>query len=79
MKHILQCCIWACFCLVLAQTSKAQVSSVNHSSGTMGVNIPLYTLTEGSLSVPISLSYDGSGVSVDAIASVVGVFTNKLA
>lgn len=51
----------------------AQVGSVNHATGTLGVNIPIYTLTEGNLSVPISLSYDGSGVLVESQASNVGL------
>lgn len=53
--------------------SWAQVGSVNHATGTLGVNIPIYTLTEGNLSVPISLSYDGSGVLLEAAASNVGL------
>ena len=52
---------------------RAQVGSVNHATGTLGVNIPIYTLTEGNLSVPISLSYDGSGVLVESQASNVGL------
>ncbi len=52
---------------------QAQVGSVNHATGTLGVNIPIYTLTEGNLSVPISLSYDGSGVLVESQASRVGL------
>lgn len=51
----------------------AQVSSVSHATGTMAINIPLYTLSEGSLGVPIGLHYEGGGVPVDAAASNVGV------
>lgn len=53
--------------------ASAQVGSVNHATGTLGVNIPIYTLTEGNLIVPISLSYDGSGVLVESQASSVGL------
>ncbi|QIP15953.1 hypothetical protein G8759_26625 [Spirosoma aureum] len=35
--------------------------------------MPIYTLTEGNLSVPVTLSYDGSGIAVDAAASGVGL------
>lgn len=55
------------------QRTMAQIGNVNHATGTLGVNIPIYTLTEGSLSVPISLEYDGSGVLVEAAASNVGL------
>ncbi|MPR31923.1 hypothetical protein [Salmonirosea aquatica] len=55
------------------QHTLAQVGSVNHATGTLGVNIPIYTLTEGNLSVPISLSYDGSGVLVESAATNVGL------
>lgn len=47
--------------------------TVDHSTGRLSVSIPLYTITEGNLSVPVTLSYDGSGVAVDAAASGVGL------
>lgn len=58
----------------LSASLHAQVSEVvNHSTGTLGVGLPLYTLSEGVISVPINLSYDASGVQVDAVASNVGL------
>lgn len=48
------------------------VSPVSLSSGTLSTGIPLYTLQKGSISVPISLNYDASGVKVDAQPSWVG-------
>ncbi|MVN79213.1 hypothetical protein GO988_23015 [Hymenobacter sp. HMF4947] len=46
---------------------------VNESSGTPTINVPLYTIQCGSLSVPLSLSYHASGVRVADIASWVGL------
>ena len=51
---------------------KEVLSPVSLSSGTVNVNIPLYTLQKGSISVPISLNYDASGVKVDAQPGWVG-------
>ncbi|MDR1671613.1 MAG: RHS repeat protein [Alistipes sp.] len=45
---------------------------VSLSSGTIAVDVPLYTLQEGDITVPISLSYDASGVKVDAQPAWVG-------
>ena len=46
---------------------------VNMVSGTPLVNIPLYTLEYAGMQLPISLSYDASGVKVEDIASAVGL------
>ncbi len=35
---------------------------VSYHTGVPEISIPLYTITEGSLSVPISLSYHSSGI-----------------
>lgn len=48
------------------------ISPVSLSSGTASVSIPLYTLKKGSINVPISLTYDATGVKVDAQPSWVG-------
>lgn len=48
------------------------LSPVSLSSGTVNVNIPLYSLQKGSITVPISLNYDASGVRVDAQPSWAG-------
>ena len=45
---------------------------VNMVSGTPQVNIPIYTLEYGGMTLPISLEYDASGVKVENIASSVG-------
>ena len=45
---------------------------VNYHTGIPEVNIPLYTIKEGPLTLPISLSYHGGGVPVMEPASWVG-------
>ena len=46
---------------------------VDISTGVASVNIPLWTLEENDVSLPVSLSYHASGVKVDQIASYVGM------
>ncbi len=46
---------------------------VNHNLGTIGVNVPIYTISTGKQELPISLSYNTSGVKVNDLASWVGL------
>jgi YD repeat-containing protein len=46
---------------------------VTYHTGVPEISIPIYTLSEGALNVPISLSYHSSGVKVDETASWVGL------
>lgn len=46
---------------------------VAYSLGQAALTIPLYTVKQGDLEVPITLSYQGSGIKVDEIASPVGL------
>jgi len=46
---------------------------VNLVSGTPHISIPVYNLTYGGMSLPISIDYDASGVKVEDIASSVGL------
>ncbi len=46
---------------------------VNLSKGTAQISIPLFTVSDGNLGVPISLSYNTSGVKVGDIADWVGL------
>jgi len=50
--------------------------SVNMYSGVPTIGIPLYTLQGREISVPISLSYDASGIKVDQIATNIGLGWN---
>ena len=67
MKKQLQ---FAFFISLLASISlKAQVNP----TGAANIGMPIYTLQEGSLSVPIGLLYDGTGIKTDAVASWAGL------
>lgn len=46
---------------------------VNLVSGAPQINIPIYTVEYGGMSLPISIDYDASGVKVEEIASAVGL------
>lgn len=49
---------------------------VNLATGSMYLPIPIYTLSEGLLSVPVSLDYNGSGMKNQELASWCGVGWN---
>jgi hypothetical protein len=42
-------------------------------TGTPSIQIPLYNISQGDLSLPISVSYHASGVKIDEISSSVGI------
>lgn len=46
---------------------------VNYHTGTTNISIPIFSITEGNLSLPISLSYHSGGIRVDEMASWVGL------
>jgi hypothetical protein len=46
---------------------------VSHHTGVPDISIPIYSVQEGDLSMPISLSYHASGIKVDDVASWVGL------
>ncbi len=46
---------------------------VNISRGLPNISIPIYTLEVDGIQIPISISYDASGVKVDDISSTVGM------
>lgn len=45
---------------------------VSYHTGIPNISIPIYTIKDGSLSLPVSLSYHASGLRVDELASWVG-------
>ncbi len=51
-------------------------TSINLYTGTPDINIPLYQINSGGISVPISLSYDAAGIKVDQISTWVGLGWN---
>ncbi|WP_340067271.1 hypothetical protein [Ascidiimonas aurantiaca] len=46
---------------------------VNHATGVPQINIPLFTIEEDGLTLPISLSYHASGIRVDQLSGPVGL------
>src|SRR5258706_8838150 len=38
---------------------------IGYYTGTAGISIPLYTIREGSLEIPVTLSYHSSGIKVE--------------
>ena len=60
---------------VSALTQEVQ-TPVSLSTGTLNVEIPLYTLTNGDIKVPITMSYDASGVRAESHPTWVGLNWN---
>ena len=56
----------------ISSLMKEVQTPVSLSSGTVNLNVPIYTLKHGEIEVPISLAYDASGVKVDAQPTWVG-------
>lgn len=46
---------------------------LNGSSGAFSYNLPIYTITSGDITLPISLNYHSGGVNVDKLAGSVGM------
>ena len=51
-------------------------SDINMYTGTPNISVPLYTFSGKELSLPITLSYDASGIKVDQLATQVGLGWN---
>lgn len=45
---------------------------VNYSTGTINIEIPLFTISCGTLNIPFNLTYDTSGVKVSSLSGIVG-------
>ena len=56
-----------------ASLSRCVDVPVSYYTGTTQVNVPIYEVKAGSLSVPVSISYHASGHRVDEVASWVGL------
>lgn len=48
-------------------------TTLNLSKGVPNISIPIYTITVDGVSIPISLSYDASGIRTDELATAVGL------
>lgn len=46
---------------------------ISYHTGVPNISVPLYTINEGDLSLPISLSYHAAGIRVDEISSPIGL------
>tara|TARA_R110002033_G_scaffold136236_3_gene175796 strand:- start:319 stop:3459 length:3141 start_codon:yes stop_codon:yes gene_type:complete len=57
----------------VAAFQKSTFVPVSNYTGRANINIPIYQVVAGSMSVPISLSYNSSGVKVNDMASNVGL------
>lgn len=57
----------------VAAFQKVNFVPVSNYTGRANVDIPIYQISAGSMSVPISLSYNSSGVKVSDMASSVGL------
>lgn len=53
--------------------AQAKFVSVNKATGTLQISIPLYNIKSGSVSLPVSLEYTGSGVHVKDISGSLGM------
>jgi YD repeat protein len=56
-----------------AASIKSIQSNMNYYDGTMNIQIPLYTLSEFGMTVPVLLRYKTSGIKVEDTASSVGL------
>lgn len=46
---------------------------ISYHTGVPEISVPIYTIQEGTLSLPVSLSYHSSGIRVDEVSSSVGL------
>lgn len=56
----------------MASLARSVSCPINYSTGTPQISIPLYTIQCGTLTLPISLSYNASGVKVCELSGMVG-------
>jgi len=74
LKYIL---LFAIFISPIKQVfAQKKIVSVNMSTGTAVVSIPLYTVQSGSLSLPISIDYNSSGIKITDLESNAGMGWN---
>jgi hypothetical protein len=56
-----------------ASLQKAVKIPIEYSTGVPNISIPLFELSTGNISIPISLNYHASGIRVDQLASSTGL------
>ncbi|CAL2106846.1 hypothetical protein T190115A13A_20126 [Tenacibaculum sp. 190524A02b] len=52
---------------------ESKLNSVNNYAGSASINVPLYQINQGGVTVPIQLNYISTGVKVNSVASNVGL------
>lgn len=57
----------------VSQLTKFIDTPVNYSNGLPSISIPIYTIVQDGVSIPISLDYHARGIKVDEVASNVGL------
>lgn len=56
----------------MAALARNAAYPINYSTGTPQISIPLYTIQCGNLTLPLTLTYNASGVKVDDVSGMVG-------
>ena len=57
----------------VASLFKSTITPINEYSGLPSVSIPLYTATEGDISIPITMSYNTGGIQVSEESGIIGL------
>jgi hypothetical protein len=66
-------CVISCALLYLNFGYAQHLVNVSPSTGSANVNIPIYTVTSGSLAVPVSLNYSTNGVKIKDVEGTAGM------
>lgn len=56
-----------------ASLAKFTETPISHYTGLPGISIPIYTIQQNGISIPVSLSYHARGVQISEVASRVGL------
>jgi hypothetical protein len=67
-------CLFAC-----RSFSQSKLVGVNYGTGTVNINIPLFNVSYGAVSVPVSLNYSPSGLKTKDIEGTAGMGWNLVA
>src|SRR4051812_22828164 len=57
----------------VAQLERVNDITINSARGTPNISFNLYTASVGNMKIPISISYDASGIKYDDVPTVVGL------
>ena len=62
--------------LIASSTFSQSVVNVNPVTGTANINIPIYTVSQGQVSVPVSLNYSATGIKPKDVEGTAGMGWN---